>query len=91
MARLPRSRPEFSHVLRMVESGDAIVTSSSAGALVSLLGLLLGVIQGHLKKSKQRQGQIENSPDRSKFPKPLKFSHLVSYARQLEGLAVAIS
>ena len=28
---------------------------------VSLLGLLLGLIQGHLKKSKQRQRKIENS------------------------------
>ena len=30
---------------------------------VGLLGLLLGLIQGHLKKLQQRQGQIENSGD----------------------------
>ena len=42
---------------------------SRDGGPVSLLGLLLGVIQGHLKKSKQRQGQIENSRDWPNFAK----------------------
>jgi hypothetical protein len=40
------------------------------GRPVSLLGLLLGVIHGHLKKTKQRQGQIEKSGDRMNSAKP---------------------
>ena len=55
----------------MIEDGRrAMRFRVEIGGPVSLLGLLLGVIQGHLKKSKQRQGQIENSGDRPNSAKP---------------------
>ena len=40
------------------------------GGPVGLLGLLLGLTQGHLKKLQQRQGQIENSGNAANSAKP---------------------
>jgi hypothetical protein len=44
---------------------------------VSLLGLLLGLTQGQMKKLEERQGQIENSGRGPHFDNPSGYNDLV--------------